>query len=74
MASWFFLDRVGRRDSDYQDDMVVKELNRYKSLLDTFLKLRKSFVEQNTSDIQEDKNNIEVQRNEMPDSGSESST
>ncbi len=74
MASWFFLDRVGRRDSDYQDDMVVKELNRYKSLLDTFLKLRKSLIEQNTSDTQEDKNNKEIQRNEMPDSGSESIT
>ncbi len=63
---------MGKKDSDYQDDMVVKELNRYKSLLDTFLKLRKSLIEQNTSDIQEDKNNKEIQRNEMPDSVSES--
>ncbi len=74
MASWFFLDRMGKKDSDYQDDMVVKELNRYKSLLDTFLKLRKSLIEQNTSDTQEGKNNKEIQGNEMPDSGYESST
>ncbi len=64
MASWFFIDRMGKKDSNYHDDMVVKELNRYKSLLDTFLKFRKSLIEQNTSD----KNNKEIQRNEIPDS------
>jgi hypothetical protein len=54
MASWFFLDRMGRRDSDFQDDMVIKELNRYKSLLDTFMKFRKSQIEQNSVDVQDD--------------------
>jgi len=42
MASWFFLDRQVKRESDYQDDLVNKELNRYRSLLDTLLKFRKS--------------------------------
>jgi hypothetical protein len=74
MASWFFLDRVGRRDSDYQDDMVVKELNRYKALLDTFMKFRKCQVEKNSGGMQGDKSGVEIKRNEMPDSGSESST
>jgi hypothetical protein len=33
---------MGKKDSDYQDDMVIKELNRYRSLLDGFMKFRKS--------------------------------
>jgi len=41
-ATWFFLDRQTRKESDYQDDMVNRELNRYKTLLDTFMKFRKS--------------------------------
>jgi hypothetical protein len=61
LASWFFLNRIGKKYIDYQDDMVVKELNRYKSLFDKFLKLRKSLIERNTSDIQEDNNNKEIQ-------------
>lgn len=74
MASWFFLDRVGRRDGDYQDDLVVKELNRYKSLLDTFMKFRKAHIEQHSYSAQEDQKGNEGQRNEIPNSESESST
>lgn len=72
MASWFFLDRMGRRDSDFQDDMVIKELNRYKSLLDTFMKFRKSQIEQNSLDVQDDQSSKEIQRNEILNSDSES--
>ncbi len=74
MASWFFLDRMGRRDSDFLDDMVIKELNRYKSLLDTFIKFRKSQIEQNSVDVQDDQSSKETQRNEIPNSDSESIT
>jgi hypothetical protein len=74
MASWFFLDRMGRRDSDFQDDMVIKELNRYKSLLDTFMKFRKSQIEQNSVDVQNDQSSKETQRNEIPESDSETIT
>ncbi len=72
MASWFFLDRMGRRDSDFQDDMVIKELNRYKSLLDTFMKFRKSQDEQNSVYVQDDQSNKETQWNEIPNSDSKS--
>ena len=74
MASWFFLDRVGRRDSDYQDDLVVKELNRYKSLLDTFMKFRKAQIEQHSCGAQVSYISKENQRNEIINSDSESST
>jgi len=42
MANWFFLDRQSRKESDYQDELVHRELNRYRTLLDSFLKFRKS--------------------------------
>jgi hypothetical protein len=74
MASWFFLDRMGKKDSDYQDDMVIKELNRYKSLLDTFMKFRKNQIEQNLGAVRDDQKSKEIQGNEMPNSESESST
>ncbi len=74
MASWFFLDRVGRKDSDYQDDLVVKELNRYKSLLDTFIKFRKAQVEGSPLVAQVKRKTEANQGNEIPNSESESST
>ena len=54
--------------------MVIKELNRYKSLLDTFMKFRKSQIEQNSVDIQDDQSSKETQRNEITNSDSESIT
>jgi len=74
MASWFFLDRMGRKESDYQDDLVVKELNRYRSLLDTFMKFRKSQVDQITLTATGSLKYQEVQRNEKPNPQSESTT
>ena len=72
MASWFFLDRMGRKESDYQDDLVVKELNRYKSSLDTFMKFRKSRVEQVESSEKLEQKNERIQQNEIAVSDEES--
>lgn len=44
MATWFFLDRVNKKDADFQDELVLRELNRYQGLLNTYLKLRKSMA------------------------------
>jgi len=41
MASWFFLDRTNKKDADYQDEMVLRELNRYQNLLQLYLKYQK---------------------------------
>lgn len=72
MASWFFLDRVSAKDSDYQDDMVIKELNRYKSLLDTFMKFRKTHVEQAGLVLNAKQPSKNIQQNETPNSDYES--
>lgn len=75
MSTWFFLQRRDKRESDYQDDLVIKELNRFKSLLDSFLKLRKHtdersrILEMKVLDL-EHRN----RRNELPNSEPESST
>jgi hypothetical protein len=74
MASWFFLDRMGRKESDYQDDLVVKELNRYKSSLDTFMRFRKSQVEQAESTLKIEQNSKSIKRNEIPNSDLKSDT
>ncbi len=74
MATWFFLDRVSQRNSDYQDDLVIKELNRYKSLLDGLMKFRKIEYDYRSLSIKSGVVGAAIQRNEMPDSGSESST
>jgi hypothetical protein len=74
IASWYFLDRMGKKDSDYQDDMVIKELNRYRSLLDGFMKFRKSKNDSVISATNVVIKTQSAQRNEMPDSVSESTT
>jgi hypothetical protein len=72
IASWYFLDRMGKKDSDYQDDMVIKELNRYRSLLDGFMKFRKSKNDSVTSATNVVVKTQSVQRNELTDSATES--
>ena len=75
MSAWFFLHRRNQRESDYQDDLVVKELNRFKSLLDSFLKLRWHVDQQ--SHILEMKvmsADDENQRNQIQNSDYKSST
>jgi hypothetical protein len=74
MATWFFLDRVSQKNSDYQDDLVVKELNRYKSLLDGLMKFRKVEYDYRSLSIKSGVVELAIQRNEMPDSESESTT
>jgi hypothetical protein len=74
MATWFFLDRVSQKNSDYQDDLVVKELNRYKSLLDGLMKFRKVEYDYRSLSIKSSVVELAIQRNEMLDSGSESTT
>ena len=74
MASWFFLDRIGRKESDYQDELVIKELNRYKSLLDGFMKFRKVQLDYKMLEINPVEKESGNQRNELPNSSYESST
>jgi hypothetical protein len=42
MASWLFLQKQELRNSDHYDDFIMKECRIYQSLLDSFVKLRKS--------------------------------
>ncbi len=46
MASWFFLQRREQRESDIQDDLLIKEVNRYQNLLGQFMKYRKARLDQ----------------------------
>lgn len=41
MSSWFFLQRIERRESDLQDEMVLKEIQRYQSYLTQLMNYRK---------------------------------
>ena len=42
MASWLFLQKQELRNSDQHDDFIMKERRVYQSLLDSYMKLRKS--------------------------------
>jgi hypothetical protein len=42
MSTWFFLDRVNKQDADFQDELVLREMNRYQNLLQVYLKYQKS--------------------------------
>jgi hypothetical protein len=42
MASWLFLQKQELRNSDHHDDFIMKERRVYQSLLDSYVKLRKS--------------------------------
>jgi hypothetical protein len=74
IASWYFLDKVGKKESNYQDEMVIKELNRYRSLLDGFMRFRKSKNDSVKSTADFALKADSFQRNEIPDSASESTT
>lgn len=73
-SSWYFLDRMHRKESDYQDDLVIKELNHYRSLLQDYMKFRKSQTDHITSSIVSSLKDSSVEQNEMTDLHSESST
>jgi hypothetical protein len=74
MASWFFLGRISQKNSDYQDDLVIKELNRYKSLLETFMKFRKNQFDDSILNFPRPEKDGLNQRNEIAVSDSESTT
>ncbi len=42
MASWFFVQKMELRQSDQQDDLLIRERKTYQSLLDSYVKVRKS--------------------------------
>jgi hypothetical protein len=42
MASWLFIQKVEMRDSDSHDELLMRERRSYQSLLDSYVKLRKS--------------------------------
>jgi hypothetical protein len=42
MASWFFVERFDKRESDYHDALMAKEIHRFQSLLDQFQRYRKA--------------------------------
>ena len=41
MSAWFFLQRRDQREQDFQDENVIKELNRYQATFSQLLKYRK---------------------------------
>lgn len=71
-SSWYFLDRLGKKESDYQDDLVIKELNRYRSLLQDYMKFRKSQVDHITSSVTGGLKDLKLQQNETTVSAEES--
>jgi hypothetical protein len=67
MASWFFIERYDKRESDYHDDLIVKEINRFQSLLAQFQKYRK--VKLDAQSLQKGAlRDGKVQANEIEDS------
>lgn len=73
-SSWYFLDRMNRKESDYQDDLVIKELNRYRSLLHDFMKFRKSQIDNITMNVTQSLKDSNLERNEITVSEAESTT
>jgi hypothetical protein len=78
MSSWFFLQRMERRESDLQDEMVIKEIQRYQACLTQLLSYRKArlagFSLTTAPAIAATTKSAGNNRNEMPDSTDESST
>lgn len=74
MATWFFLGRISQKNSDYQDDLVIKELNRFKSLLDTFMKFQKNQFDDSILNLPRPEKGSSNQRNEIAVSEEESTT
>ena len=74
ISSWYFLDRLGKKESDYKDDLVIKELNRYRSLLHDYMKFRKSQADHTTSAVTRSLKDSKFQQNETAVSVAESTT
>lgn len=74
ISSWYFLDRVKAKESDYQDDLLIKELNRYRSLLQDYMRFRKSQVDHITSSTTGSLKDSKFQQNEIVVSETKSTT
>lgn len=79
MASWLFIQKQQLRNSDHHDDLIMRQRRVYQSLLDSYVKLRKSQDEHlmflHRLKIQPEVVVLEKpEGNEMPNSDSESST
>jgi hypothetical protein len=73
MASWFFIERYDKRETDYHDDLIVKEINRFQSLLAQFQKYRK--IKLDAQSLQKSTlGNDEMKANEIQDSQEKSSS
>lgn len=51
ISSWFFLDGLKAKESDCQDNLLIKELNRYRSLLQDYMRFRKSQIDNTASSV-----------------------
>lgn len=71
MSAWFFLERRDQRESDFQDELVVKEHNRYQATLNQLMKYRKARLE---SALIQEPDMKDKQRNEISNSDSKSVT
>ena len=71
MSAWFFIQRRDQRKTDFQDEQLIKEHNRYQATLNQLLKYRKALAE-----VELGKNAVmgADQRNEIPNSDSKSAT
>ena len=79
MASWLFIQKVEMRDSDIHDELLMRERRSYQSLLDSYVKVRKSqddhlmFLERLGRSCQ-DSSSVVTERNEMPKNIEQSDT
>ncbi len=79
MASWLFMQKQELRNSDQHDDFIMRERRVYQSLLDSYVKLRKS-QDEHLMFLHRLKIKPELvvlgdsERNEMPESDSETMT
>ncbi len=71
MSAWFFLQRRDQRESDFQDELIIKEHNRYQATLNQLLKYRKARLESALTQVP---GMNDEQRNEIPNSDSKSVT
>ena len=71
MSAWFFIQRRDQRESDFQDEQLIKEHNRYQATLNQLLKYRKALAE---VELGKNAGMGADQRNEIPNSDSKSAT
>lgn len=72
MSVWFFLQRRDQREQDFQDENVIKELNRYQATFNQLLKYRKMQADAAALALKVVPN--QAQGNEIVNSDSQSTT